>query len=152
MGVNRGRIQYPAISKLVQPATLYGYARFSLKHKDYPAVIKHTSQSSIDSYLLTLETASQRKKVDDFEGEQYTLQPVTVIDADMSTEVEADVYLWAGDMDAVTANPWELEDFENERLQDWLDLFEGMELIGEDEEESTTAALIGEDRVRSDSS
>ncbi|KAI1284160.1 AIG2-like protein [Xylaria sp. FL0933] len=126
-----------AVSKLVQPATLYGYARFSLKHKDYPAAIKHEPHSSIKGYLLTLETASQRRKVDNFEGEQYTPERVTVIGADMSTEVEADVYLWAGDMEALTADPWKLEDFENERLQDWLDLFEGMELIGEDEEEST---------------
>ncbi|TGJ84405.1 hypothetical protein E0Z10_g4372 [Xylaria hypoxylon] len=126
-----------AVSKLVQPATIYGYARFSVQHCDYPAVIKHEPQSSVDGYLLILETASQRNKLDDFEGEAYKREPVavTVFDADGKNEkpkeiVEADVYLWAGDADALTASPWELEYFERERLRDWLDLFEGMELIG----------------------
>ncbi|KAI3339303.1 AIG2-like protein [Ustulina deusta] len=126
------------VSKLIQPATIYGYARFSLKNRDYPAVIKHEPQSSVDGYLLIIETTSQRKKLDDFEGEAYKLEsvPVTVFDADGKKQeeiVEADIYVWAGDADALTGSPWELKSFEKERLGDWLDLFEGMELVGETE-------------------
>ncbi|KAH8158722.1 hypothetical protein CIB48_g9522 [Xylaria polymorpha] len=129
-----------AVSKLIQPATIYGYARFSLTNCDYPAVIKHEPQSSVDGYLLTLETASQRKKLDDFEGELYELGSVavTVFNVDGNHQkqieiVEADIYLWGGDANALTVSPWDLKSFEKERLGDWLDLFEGMELVGEGE-------------------
>ncbi|KAI1159486.1 AIG2-like protein [Nemania serpens] len=128
------------VSRLVQPATIYGYARFSVKNCDYPAVIKHSPQSSVDGYLITLETTSQRKKLDDFEGEAYKLDSVavTLFNADENSQkrketVEADIYLWAGDASALTVNPWDLKSFEKERLRDWLDLFEGMELVGENE-------------------
>ncbi|KAI0555383.1 AIG2-like protein [Xylaria curta] len=130
-----------AVSKLVRPARIYGYTRFSLEHCDYPAVIKREPQSSVDGYLLILETASQQKKLDDFEGETYTLDSVdvTILDSNGKPQtegetVEADIYLWAGDVNALTASPWELKSFEKERLEDWLDLFEGIELVGEDEE------------------
>ncbi|KAI1823285.1 AIG2-like protein [Xylaria intraflava] len=129
-----------AVSNLIQPAIIYGYARFALKNRDYPAVVKHEPQSSVDGYLLVLETASQRKKLDDFEGEAYKLESVavTVFDADgdgrtQKEVVDADVYLWAGDADELTVSPWALEFFEKERLEDWLDLFDGMELVGESE-------------------
>ncbi|KAI0965076.1 AIG2-like protein [Xylaria arbuscula] len=127
-----------AVSKLVQPARIYGYARFALKNRDYPAVIKDESRSSsVDGYLLTLETISQRKKLDSFEGEEYRLESVSVTvfeNSDRHREekevVEADIYLWAGDSNALSVTSWELESFEKERLGDWLDLFEGMELTG----------------------
>ncbi|KAI1196119.1 AIG2-like protein [Nemania serpens] len=129
-----------AVSKLIQPATIHGYARFSVKNCDYPAVIKHDAQSSVDGYLLTLETTSQRRKLDDFEGEAYKLDSVAVTVHDAGRDnherkdtVEADIYLWAGGTDALTTSPWELKNFEKERLGDWLDLFEGMELVGETE-------------------
>ncbi|KAI1770062.1 AIG2-like protein [Hypoxylon cercidicola] len=130
----------PTVTRLIQPAKVYGYARFSLQNLDYPAVTKHEPSSSVDGYLLMPETTSQRKKLDDFEGEAYEVVPVdvTVFDSDQEPRketVEADLYVWAGDPNALTMNPWELEDFERERLEDWLDLFEGMELVGETEAE-----------------
>ncbi|KAL7628564.1 hypothetical protein AAE478_000079 [Parahypoxylon ruwenzoriense] len=128
-----------AASTLTQPAKVYGYARFSLHNCDYPAVVKHNLDSSVDGYLLTLETTSQRRKLDDFEGEAYkaTGVAVTLLDSDglpRGEIVDADMYVWAGDAETLTAEPWELEVFIRERLETWLDLFEGMELLGEDEE------------------
>lgn len=74
-----------------------------------------------------------RKKLDDFEGEIYTPTSVDAVLEDGSV-VEADMYVWAGDQDALSDEPWELNTFVKERLEDWLDLFEGMEMIGEDED------------------
>ncbi|KAJ8126962.1 hypothetical protein O1611_g6677 [Lasiodiplodia mahajangana] len=129
-----------AVVKLAQPAKVHGYARYAVKHCDYPAVVKAESQSSVDGYLLTLETTSQRKKLDDFEAGLYEPAPVDAIILDAGGErletVEADMYLWVGDPDALTTDPWDFEEFEKNRLGDWLDLFEGMELVGEDEEET----------------
>ncbi|KAI0533597.1 AIG2-like protein [Xylaria digitata] len=88
---------------------------------------------------------SARKKLEDFEGEAYKLESVavTVLGADENNQeeneiVEADIYLWAGDADALTVSPWDLKTFEEERLGDWIDLFEGMELVGEKEESTAT--------------
>ncbi|KAI1452202.1 AIG2-like protein [Annulohypoxylon moriforme] len=123
-----------AVSQLIQPAKVYGYKRFALRDRDYPAAVKHDPHSSVDGYLLTLETTSQRNKLDGFEGEIYEAVAVDVIvfdpdDNALQETVEADIYRWAGDLEVVTTDPWELEDFERERLDDWLDLFGGMEFL-----------------------
>lgn len=126
-----------AVSALARPATVSGYARFSLKNCDYPAVIKHPD-SSVDGYLITLATQSQRKKLDNFEGELYKVTPILVTiwgsDGQSEETIEADMYLWNGDIDAVLPDPWEFETFIRERLDDWIDLFDGIELVGDDED------------------
>ncbi|KAH7367543.1 hypothetical protein B0T11DRAFT_275517 [Plectosphaerella cucumerina] len=122
---------------MCQPGRVRGYARRSLYNKDFPAVIEAVN-SSVDGYIITFQNTSQRKKLDDFEGELY--QPVLVTaevgsvpgQVQATQTVEADMYLWNGDAEAVSTGPWSLERFIEERLQDWLDLFDGMELTGED--------------------
>ncbi|EEU33843.1 uncharacterized protein NECHADRAFT_55959 [Fusarium vanettenii 77-13-4] len=116
---------------LLHPAKVHGYARFALPSRDYPAVVKHTDASVVDGYLLLLQTTSQRKKLDDFEGGAYKVTPVTVELVD-GTTIDADMYVWDGDASAVSTEPWDLDTFIKERLEDWLDLFEGMKLVGED--------------------
>ncbi|KAG5808304.1 hypothetical protein H9Q74_007086 [Fusarium xylarioides] len=120
------------ISALACPAIVHGYARYTVRSRDYPAVVKKDGHG-VDGDLLVLETKSQRKKLDDFEGEIYTPTSVDVVLEDGSV-VEADMYVWAGDQDTLSDEPWELDTFINERLGDWLDLFEGMEMIGDDED------------------
>lgn len=67
------------VAHLVKPAELKGYERFSLLGKDYPALIKHDETSIIvDGLLLFPQDKSQRKKLDDFEGEAYIVTPVQV--------------------------------------------------------------------------
>lgn len=47
------------------------------------------------------------------------------------TTVAANVYLWADEMEKFEENnEWSFSYFEKNRLQDWLDLFEGMEMVG----------------------
>ncbi|KAM0563134.1 hypothetical protein ACHAPJ_000848 [Fusarium lateritium] len=121
------------VGPLARPAKVKGYARYSLHNCDYPAIVKHASHE-VDGYLLSLNTTFQRKKLDDFEGETYKITPVLVTLEDGST-VDADMYVWNGDKDALTNEPWELEAFVKERLEDWIDLFEGMEMVGEDSDE-----------------
>jgi hypothetical protein len=125
----------PLASRIAYPGRIDGYARFAIHHRDYPAAVKH-DYSSIQGYLVDLETSSQRKKLDDFEGESYKPTPVSVTvfrDGEPDEIVEADVYLWDGEMDCLSPEPWDLERFVRERLDDWIDLFEGMELVGEDD-------------------
>lgn len=123
------------VKSMARPATVKGYTRFALSHRDYPAVVPSSSpDSSVDGYLLELSTTSQRRKLDDFEGETYVPTPVSVQITESQEIVSADMYVWAGDMDEVSMLPWSLEKFIQERLDDWLELFGGMELVGEDED------------------
>ncbi|KAG7445506.1 uncharacterized protein BT62DRAFT_932587 [Guyanagaster necrorhizus] len=127
------------VETLVQAAYVKGYSRFSLYGKDYPAVIKHVDTSVVDGLLLWPRNHSQRTKLDDFEGEIYKLTPVearTVNERGEDDEViDADMYLWDGDHDAMSKDGWDLHTFIQERLDDWLELFGGMELVGDDDKD-----------------
>jgi len=111
-----------------------GYARYTVVGKDYPAVIKTDGDDArVDGLLLIPQNRSQRAKLDDFEGESYKVEhvAVTVTDDEGGEErVDADMYLWNGDPEDVSKERWDLETFEQERLNDWLQLFGGMELVG----------------------
>ena len=121
------------VAPLVKPAELQGYARFSLLGKDYPALMKHEDTSIVDGLLLYPRDESQRRKLDDFEGEAYAVIPVQVtVVGEQGQMVDADVYLWNGDRDAVSVDHWDLDMFIRERLDDWIELFAGMELVGAD--------------------
>ena len=121
------------VAPLVKPAELKGYARFSLLGKDYPALIKHDETSIVDGLLFCPQDKSQRQKLDDFEGEAYAATPVQVtVVGEEGQMVDADVYLWNGERDAVLVDHWDLDTFIRERLDDWIELFAGMELVGDD--------------------
>ncbi|TQN66950.1 hypothetical protein CSHISOI_08492 [Colletotrichum shisoi] len=104
------------MSALLRPAKVEDIARYALHGSDCPAA---------------------RKKLDDFEGEVYqteTVQARLLSDGSGTAEslVEADIYLWNGDKDLVSDKSWDLEWFVRERLEDWISLFEGMEMVGDD--------------------
>ena len=120
-----------AVAPLVKPAELKGYARFSLLGKDYPALIKQDKTSIVNGLLLFPKDKSQRKRLDDFEGEAYILTQVQVTIVGESQMVDADIYLWNDRRDAVSADGWDLDTFIQERLDDWIELFAGMELVGD---------------------
>ncbi|RFU33815.1 hypothetical protein B7463_g2579, partial [Scytalidium lignicola] len=130
--------QTDVVSDLMFPAKVDGYARFSVHNCDYPAVVKHDASSSVSGCLLMLKTTSQRRKLDDFEGEAYLATPVSVTllegNEGHNTTVDADMYVWNGEMNAVSSDPWDLDTFVKERLEDWIELFAGMELVGEEDE------------------
>lgn len=125
------------IHHMLRPARVQGYRRVAVKFADYPAVISSSNEADfVDGYLLQVEIPSQRRKLDNFEGELYKVISVVVTlvghdNQQTGESTSADMYLWDGDMDLVSSEPWELEIFTKDRLEDWLDLFDGMELIGE---------------------
>jgi len=125
--------------RMLRKATVSGYKRCSLYNCDYPGAIKDEN-STIDGYVLLLETNSQRQKLDDFEGEVYKATPVTAsitrnLEDDNEQEpIEVDMYVWDGDMARVSPEAWELGKFIAERLDDWLELFGRMELVGSSED------------------
>ncbi|KAJ3497660.1 hypothetical protein NLG97_g1735 [Lecanicillium saksenae] len=120
---------------MIRPAEIFKYNRLAVKNCDYPAIIGSARESdSVDGYLLQVDSTSQRKKIDEFEGEIYTITAVQVHvlqnNEPTGEIIDADVYVWDGDMEMLATDPWELETFVKERLEDWLDLFDGMEMVG----------------------
>jgi hypothetical protein len=76
---------------------------------------------------------SQWKKLNNFEGEAYTMAPVQVtVVGEEGQMVDADIYLWNSERVAVSVDRWDLDTFIRDRLNDWIELFAGMELVGED--------------------
>lgn len=125
------------VRAIVKPATVSGYTRSRLYHCDYPAIVPCISSTQdesrfkdVDGYLLDLETVSQRRKLDDFEGESYIPTAVTVNLVDSGRMVDADMYVWDGDKEQLEPEDWSLEWFVEERLGDWIEIFAGMELVG----------------------
>ncbi|KAK0385932.1 hypothetical protein NLU13_3755 [Sarocladium strictum] len=129
--------QADEVASLIRPSKVDDVARYALHGRDYPAAVKKVG-GSIHGFLLQPQTRSQRWKLDDFEGESYQIETVQARllgdDGEICEDViEADIYLWNGDTDLVSDLPWDLERFIRERLDDWIDLFEGMELVGDDD-------------------
>lgn len=122
------------VEHMIKPAQVSGYIRVTVTNCDYPAVITSSNGADlVDGCLLQVDTASQRKKLDNFEGEAYAPEAVMVelLGEDglpTGEKVDADIYVWADDKAAPGTEPWELERFIKERLGDWLDLFDGMEM------------------------
>jgi gamma-glutamylcyclotransferase (GGCT)/AIG2-like uncharacterized protein YtfP len=118
------------ITPLICPAEAQDLARYALRGKDYPAaVLKEGSVTK--GYLLQPATRSQRRKLDDFEGEIYRVETVAVKKLD-GQQVQADVYIWDGEEEGFDGE-WDFGEFERERLEDFLGLFEGMEMVGDDD-------------------
>lgn len=100
------------------PAVVHGFTCYAVKNGDYPAAVESPEDpySSIDGYLIELKTASQRRKQDKSEGELYAATTVmaSVLDANnipTGHTVEADMYVWNGDMEMLSVEPWDLDFF-----------------------------------------
>ncbi|KAH7888345.1 hypothetical protein F5I97DRAFT_2002082 [Phlebopus sp. FC_14] len=128
--------QISVIEPLVEPARVQGYARFSLHGKDYPAAVKHAETSVVDGLLFRPQNRLQRKKLGGFEGEAYQTTPTpTTMTTTTTVGVEEQKAELNGDSEDLSDEEWVLDVFERERLRDWLDLFGGMELVGEEEDD-----------------
>ncbi|KAF9506108.1 hypothetical protein BS47DRAFT_1399766 [Hydnum rufescens UP504] len=132
------------VEPLSTPACLHGpYFRSSVYGADYPALVSLSDglagiapdTGGVHGILLQHLTRSQRAKIDKFEGETYKVSSIMVTIESSGEEVDADVYMWAGD-GVITGKPWDFNVFVRDRLDDWLDIFSGMEMIGEDETET----------------
>ena len=123
---------YEAIISLRQSATLMHYRRVAVNHGDYPALIPGDMSDKVDGFLIVPTSKSQWKKIDDFEGESYRRHCVHVHLSEEDRSVPAHVYIWQGNMDMLLPyKEWSFSYFREERLPDWLDLFDGMEMVGE---------------------
>jgi gamma-glutamylcyclotransferase (GGCT)/AIG2-like uncharacterized protein YtfP len=112
-----------------KPGTILGFERRRIHHCDYPALVRSNDTRAVDGYVIFPATLSEWKKLDDFEGDSYKRTPVVVHMVD-GCKLDALAYVWNGEADALTDEDWNFEYFESERLDTWLELFGGMELVG----------------------
>lgn len=115
-----------------KPGRITGFTRHSVLHSDYPALVlstKSESISTVDGFVVFPRDASEWKKLDAFEGDAY-IRTSVIVDVGGGHGVEADTYVWGGERSLLGGEDWNFEWFESQRLEDWLDIFCGMELVG----------------------
>lgn len=105
-----------------------GFSRHIVLGSDYPALLPTSdTEAAVEGFVVFPRNISERSKLDTFEGDAYIRTPVAV---DVGGEtVEADTYVWMKDRSELGDEDWNFTFFESERLDDWLELFRGMELI-----------------------
>jgi hypothetical protein len=110
-----------------RPAVLWGYGRRIVHGKDYPALLPGEDGDYVHRLLFVLRNMDDHRGLNNFEGEQYL---ATTVEVHCSDEIMVTTtHVWGGNRDEVSDAPWELEEFERHRLEDRLDLFDGMEFI-----------------------
>jgi len=88
---------------------LHGYQRVAVKNESYPAVFQSES-STVDGVLYRGISEPQFKLLDQFEGNMYIREQVTVLIND--NEEKACVYaIHPGFTDCLTMNSWSFEYF-----------------------------------------
>ena len=110
-------------------AILRGYIRRAIHSVDYPALVKtHKPEDSVDGFLFYPRDMNDIRRLDNFEGEPYRREKVVVSVGDKL--VDAYAYIWHGERERLEERrQWSFEEFVEDRLEEWLELWEGMEFI-----------------------
>jgi len=100
------------------PAVLEGYARYRLNDKPYPALVEE-SGSQVQGSLYSGVTQAELTRLDDYEGELYERRSLRVWVG--TRALDAFTYLLRREYRALlSAELWELADFEREHLSSYL--------------------------------
>ena len=113
------------------PALLTGYERRKVKYRDYPAITQ-CKGGSVRGLLVTGLSDMNLRRLDTFEGDQYTREVVKVKvlrhlgpeeRADESVGegdemVEAETYVWSSE-DELESKEWDFEEFKREKIRRW---------------------------------
>jgi gamma-glutamylcyclotransferase (GGCT)/AIG2-like uncharacterized protein YtfP len=109
-------------------AVIRNFRRGQVQNRDYPALVRAGPESTVEGLIFYPRNPDDRRKIDNFEGEQYT-QEIVKATIESGEEIEVSTYVWNGRRDAISPGDWDEKEFETMRLGDWLDLFEGMDFI-----------------------
>jgi len=105
-------------SWLSSPARLEGYARYRVNHKPYPAIVAEPG-AQVHGALYSGVTPLELERLDDYEGELYERRSLRVWVGTQA--LEAFTYLLRQEYRALlSAEAWELADFEREHLASYL--------------------------------
>src|ERR1700733_5641811 len=98
-------------------SSLHGYSRRAVLNAYYPAIIKGDENDKVEGFIFYPRNDDDRRHMDDFEGDLYRKDKVTVITTN-GVEVEAYVYVWNKGLEDLAETDWSYEEFETTRLQD----------------------------------
>ena len=85
-----------------QKPTLAHYRRGTVIGKDYPALVPGASEDIVEGVLFYPRSMGDRRKLNNFEGEQYARITVEVV-CDTGQKVEATEYMWSGEKEGQMA-------------------------------------------------
>ncbi|KAJ5665214.1 disease resistance protein Aig2 [Penicillium maclennaniae] len=113
-----------------QPAVLLGYRRHRVRGADYPGIVpasKATARSSVLGTLVSGLTDGDVHRLDMYEGDEYTRDPVTdVLDATEEKskvegdEVQAKTYVWVAGEGRLEDAEWDFETFKKDKMAWWV--------------------------------
>ena len=100
------------------PAVLKGYARYRVNDKPYPAIVEEPG-AQVQGSLYSGVTEPELARLDDYEGELYERCSLRVWVGTQA--LDASTYLLRPEYRALlSAELWELADFEREHLAGYL--------------------------------
>lgn len=107
------------------PATLSGFVRKCVKNEPYPVVFRENTGNSIDGVLYLNIMPKDLALLDEFEGEYYVREPITVHLPDGSS-LAAEVYMLKDQFRHIaTDHDWDAEMFERYGLHTFLERYQG---------------------------
>ncbi|KAK1315598.1 AIG2-like protein [Acorus calamus] len=112
------------------PATLYGFHRFSIKGRIYPAILP-VENKKVDGKVLLGITDPELDVLDTFEDVEYVRRPINVSLAvtacmDGPEKLHAYTYVWENKRDPDLYGDWDFEDWKKLHLKDFLEMTEGL--------------------------
>ncbi|KAM0059341.1 putative gamma-glutamyl cyclotransferase [Helianthus debilis subsp. tardiflorus] len=105
----------------VSPAILNGYHRFSIKGRDYPAILP-VENKKVTGRVLTGLSATELDILDMYEDDKYDKRVVDVSLLDASEVLQAYAYVWGNNTDPDLYGEWDFEEFKESKLKDYLEM------------------------------
>lgn len=97
------------------PATLRGFARYAIRGREYPAVVREDG-ASVEGAVLAGLSAAERALLDEYEDDDYERIAVHVaVEGNTAACVDADVYAFPERTDELVGR-WSPESFREEHL------------------------------------
>ncbi|XP_076907873.1 AIG2-like protein D [Bidens hawaiensis] len=103
----------------VSPAILNGYHRFSIKGRDYPAILPVENKKVTGRVLMRL-SATELDILDMYEDEEYDKRVVDVSLLDASKVLQAYTYVWGNSTHPDLYGEWDFEEFKVSKLKGYL--------------------------------
>lgn len=135
---------FAASQLTITPAMLSGYSRRKVRWADYPGITKLDGHSVRGTYVTGL-TDGDIRRLDEFEGSEYSRKKVTVnvpkkseekeeagggvggeweLVEDAGEEIEAETYVYTAGEGRLEAGEWDYEEFRREKMHRWADVSE----------------------------
>lgn len=75
-----------------QAATAYGFKRFSIQNQYYPAAVRTSKKEKLNGKVVTNVSSNTLKLLNDYEGELYSLEKLSVYPQSSSNSSYSKIY------------------------------------------------------------